>query len=409
MKDFFKVMDLDQVLAFRSDFPKVGTEEIPLTAAVGRILAEDVRSDMNLPYFRRTTVDGYAIQAASGFGASESNPAYLTVSGVISMGESPDFSVGPGKAARISTGGMLPRGADSVVMIEHTEALDETTIEVYKSVAPGQNVIEPGEDFQQDEIILSAGRKIRPQEMGLLAAFGRETVTVYRKPVVSIISTGDEIVPINQRPGVGQIRDINSYTLAGLVREAGGTPLGFDIVRDDYNALLGICSEAVEQSDMVLISGGSSVGMRDFTIEVLADLPQSEILVHGISVSPGKPTILARVGDKPFWGLPGHVVSAMVIFVTVVRPFIEHATGLSEKDHRALGIPARLSRNLASAQGRVDFVRVRLVPKEDGLWAEPVLGKSGLINTMIRADGLIEIGRDTEGLDKGEPVLVMRV
>ena len=402
-------MDLDQVMAYRSDFPKVATEEVAIAETPGRVLAENIVSDINLPGFRRTTVDGYAIRASSGFGASEGNPAYLTVSGVIHMGESPDFSVGPGEAARISTGGMLPKGADSVVMIEHTEALDETTIEVYKSVAPGQHVIEVGEDFKEGELILSEGRKIRPQEVGLLAAFGRERVRVCKKPVISIISTGDEVVPIDKKPGVGQIRDINSYSLAALVREAGGIPLSFGIVKDDYEALLATCAKAVEQSDMVMISGGSSVGTRDFTIEVMSALPDSEIVFHGISVSPGKPTILAKVGNKAFWGLPGHVVSAMVIFTTVVRPFIDHIAGLSAEGGSAFRLPARLSRNLASAQGRVDYVRVRLIEKEDGLWAEPVLGKSGLINTMVRADGLIEIGRDAEGLDKGEKVLVMPV
>ncbi len=407
MKEFFKVMDADQVLARRFDFPRVAAETIPIAETLGRVLAEDVVSDVNLPDFRRTTVDGYAVKASSSFGASEGTPAYLAVGGTIRMGETPDFSLGPGEAARISTGGMLPEGADSVVMIEHTEALDEATIEVYKSVAPGQHVIEIGEDFQKEEVVLKAGRKIRPQEMGLLAAFGRETVTVYKKPVVGIISTGDEVVSIDQTPAVGQIRDINSYTLASLVRESGGEPVTRGIVRDDYETLLKTCRSAVEETDMILISGGSSVGTRDFTIDVLSALSDSEILVHGISISPGKPTILANVQQKAFWGLPGHVVSAMIVFTMITRPFLRHIAGLDGEEHRTFSIPARLSRNIPSAQGRVDYVRVRLVQKEDGLWAEPIRGKSGLINTMVRADGLIQIDRDTEGLDQGETVSVI--
>ena len=406
MKEFFNVKDIREVLALRGMFPKTEKEEILLEDAFGRVLAEDIVSQSDLPDFRRSTVDGYAIRAASAFGASEGSPAFLTVKGTILMGQTPDFSIQPGEAARIATGGMLPEGADSVVMIEHTEALDEKAIEVCKSAAPGQHVIEIGEDFGKNETVLFRGQKIRPPEAGLLAAFGWERIRVFRKPVISIISTGDEVVPVHQNPGRGQIRDINTHTLSALVRESGAEALTFGIVQDDYDDLLQICTEALNRSDMVLISGGSSVGTRDFTIEVLSALADSEILVHGISVSPGKPTILARIGQKAFWGLPGHAVSAMVVFITVVRPFIEQISGISPEHARSFRIPARLSRNLASAQGRTDFVRVRVREKEGELEAEPVLGKSGLINTMMRADGLIEIGRDTEGLNKGETVWV---
>ena len=403
-KEFFKVSDLKQVLEYATDFPRVDTETIPLSDAFGRVLGTDVVSDADLPGFSRATMDGYAVRAASTFGASEGNPAYLTVNGSVAMGESPGFSLGPGESARISTGGMLPQGADSVVMIEHTEKLDDTTIEVYRSVAPGQHVAEKGEDFRKADVILSQGQRLRPQEIGLLAAFGRNSVAVYKKPVIGIISTGDEVVPIEEAPGPGQIRDINTYTLSNLVREAGADPVFFGIVRDHYDTLFERCEQGLAQADMLIISGGSSVGARDFTIEVLSALPESEILVHGISISPGKPTILAKVRDKAFWGLPGHVVSAMVVFSTVVRPFIEQISGL--QNSRQFSVPALLNRNLSSAQGRVDYVRVRLVEKGGILWAEPVLGKSGLINTMVKADGLISIGINTEGLDKGTEVQV---
>jgi len=405
MKTFFKVTHLDQVLEYAYDFPLVGTEEVPLSDTLGRVLASDIVSEADLPDFTRAIMDGCAVRAASTFGASEGNPAYLTVKGSVAMGESPAFSIGPGEVARISTGGMVPDGADSVVMIEHTEAIDDTTIEIYRSVAPGQNVVEAGEDFRKSDVILSAGQKIRPQETGLLAAFGIKTAVVYKKPVIGIISTGDEVVPIEKPPGPGQIRDINTYTLSGMIEEAGGIPLIFGIVQDNYDMLFEKCSQALAQSDMVLISGGSSVGTRDFTTEVLSNMPDSKILVHGISISPGKPTILAKVQNKAFWGLPGHVVSAMIVFSMVVRPFADHVSGLKYK--REYGLPALLSRNISSAQGRVDYVRVRLTEKNGKLWAEPVLGKSGLINTMIKADGLIEIGINIEGLDKGTEVSVI--
>lgn len=407
METFFKVTDLESVLALRSTFPVVETEDVALGDAAGRVLAEAVRSDVDLPDFRRATMDGYAVQGTSTFGASEGNPAYLSLRGAVTMGQRPDFAVGPGEAARIATGGMLPDGADSVIMIEHTEAVDATLIEAYKSVAPGQNMIDVGEDVARGQEILSAGRPIRPQEAGLLAAFGRSRVSVFRRPVVAVISTGDEVVPVDAVPGPGRIRDINSYTLAGLVAAAGGVAMPLGIVRDDPADLRAKCELALANADMVLLSGGSSVGTRDFTIEVLGGLPASDILVHGISISPGKPTILARVGQKPFWGLPGHVVSAMVVFKVVVRPFIEHQAGVGEAFRARRRLTARLTRNLASAQGRTEFVRVRLVEENGELWARPVLGKSGLIHTMVQADGLIRIGLNVEGIEKGSRVTVL--
>jgi len=407
MKEFFKVTDLKQVLEYAVDFPKVGTEDVPLDEAAGRVLAENIVSDVDLPDFMRSTMDGYAVKAASTFGATEGSPAYLTVKGVVEMGEAPSFSITTGDAAKISTGGMLPVGADSVVMIEHTETIDDTTIEVYRSVAPGQNILEKGEDFKKGDVVLAGGQKLRAQETGLLAAFGREEVRVYQKPVIAIISTGDEVVAINEDPGPGRIRDINTYTLSTLVQGIGGIPLPLGIVGDDFNDLLELCTTALERSDMILISGGSSVGTRDFTIDVLSALPDAAIMVHGISISPGKPTILARSRSHALWGLPGHVVSAMVVFEVVVRPFIEHIGGLALRSKKHFKLSARLSRNLSSPQGRIDYVRVRLIEKEREVWAQPILGKSGLINTMVKADGLIEIGINTEGLDKGTAVEVL--
>jgi molybdopterin molybdotransferase len=407
MKEFFKVKSIEQVLAYRDQFPRMPTEVIPLAESVGRILAEDILSDIDLPDFSRSIMDGFAVKASSTFGASEGNPAYLTVKGTVAMGESSNLSVGPGEAVRISTGGMLPEGADSIVMVEHTEAIDESTIEVYRSVAPGQNMVAVGEDIKKGATALTGGRRIRPQETGMLAALGNETVTVFKKPVTGIISTGDEVVSVGEVPGPGQIRDINTYTLSSLIQQTGATAITYGIVRDNYKALLATCSQALAECDMILVSGGSSVGARDFTIDVIAAMEDSEILCHGISISPGKPTILARVRNKAFWGLPGHVVSAMVVFARVVKPFVEHVGGYAAAAEKQGRLAARLSRNVASAQGRVDYVRVRLYHKEGALWVEPILGKSGLINTMVKADGLIEIGMNTEGLDQGTEVEVI--
>jgi len=399
MNHFFKVKSLEEVMERIKDFSSVESETIPVFEAFSRILAEDLIAKKDLPGFRRATMDGYAVAASSTFGASESNPAWLDIAGTLSMGDIPEFTLETGKAAGISTGGMLPKGADSVVMVEHTELIDEKSVEIYKSVAPLQNVIDASEDFAENETVLPKGTYIRPQEEGLAAGLGFSEIRVYKRPKVGIISTGDEIVPIEEEPLPGKIRDINSYTLSGFIKEAQAEPVCYGIVKDDPAALKRALEKALEETDMVLISGGSSVGTRDFTIEAISSLPDTEILAHGMSISPGKPTIFARAGKKPVWGLPGQVVSAMVVLKIVVIPFLNQLKGLDNRD-RTIRVPAILSRNVASAQGRREFIRVLLERQADRMIAKPVLGKSGLIRTMIHADGLLEIGDHVEGLEK---------
>jgi len=405
MKEFFDVTDIESVLALKKRFAVVEEETVPLADALERFLAADVVAESDIPGFDRSTMDGYAVNAASTFGASEGNPAYLTVVGAVAMGETPDHHVGPGQASRIATGGMLPSGADSVVMIEHAEAVDEETIEVYRSVAPGQHIVARNEDAASGDVLLARGARLRPQEIGFLAACGHTTVRVFRPVRVGIVSTGDEVVPVEQQPLPGQVRDVNSFTLGAWIRKAGGQPVSYGIVKDRYEALHDVCRRALAETDMVLVSGGSSVGTRDLTVDVLAALPASEIVVHGVSISPGKPTILARCGAKPFWGLPGHVTSAMVVFMILVHPFLVHVGG--GRSERPVKVRARLSRNVASAQGRVDFVRVRLHRREGETWAEPVLGASGLIRTMVEADGLVAVAQNSEGLEQGAAVDVI--
>jgi molybdopterin molybdotransferase len=302
---------------------------------------------------------------------------------------------------------MLPGGADSVIMLEHADVLDESTIEAFRSVAPGQNVVAADEDFRKGESIVGCGRRLRPQDTGVLAAFGHTRIRVFRRPVVGIISTGDEIVPADSRPGPGCVRDVNSYTLAGLVAESGGVPVALGIIPDEFPALQAACRETLGRCDMVLISGGSSVGARDLSVEVIRAFEGSEILTHGIAISPGKPTILSRIDGKALWGLPGHVVSSMIVFARIVRPFLRHIGGLVEPRGEDIRISARLARNVASVMGRTDFVRVKLLPLAEGFCAEPVLGKSALIHTMIKADGIVEIGKNVEGLEEGATVEVI--
>jgi molybdopterin molybdotransferase len=399
MSHFFKVKTLDEVLALTDQFSSTESETVDTSAAFFRILSQDITASRDMPGFRRATMDGFAVNAAATFGSSESTPAWLEIQGAVLMGQVPDFELAPGRAARISTGGMLPRGADAVVMVEHTQTIDDTSVEIYKSVAPLQHVIDADEDFKAGDVVLPAGTFIRPQEAGLAAGMGLSSLPVHRVPVVGIISTGDEIIPIDEEPAPGRIRDINSYSLSGFVQEAHARAVRYGIVKDDPDRLRAVCEKALSETDMVLISGGSSVGTRDYTVDVLSALPDTRILVHGMSVSPGKPTILAKSGTKPVWGLPGQVVSAMVVMKMVVIPFLNRIQGYRTRKP-LVRVPAKLTRNVASAQGRRDFIRVMLAQAGDVLTARPVLGKSGLIRTMVLADGLLDIGENLEGLEK---------
>lgn len=409
MNDFFKLISPSEFLGLYELFSPLATETVPLAQARGRVTAQPLVSHEALPPFSRSTMDGYAVRAADTFGCSESETALLTVIGEIAMGSSGQaLSLRPGQAARIWTGGELPQKADAVVMVEYTRALDSETMAVFRPVAPGENVVQAGEDYQPGTVILEEGRSLRPQDLGVLSGLGIASIPVYRRPRVAILSTGDELVPTDQVPAPGQIRDINSTTLAALVEEAGGLPMPLGICTDDFDRMRSLCAEALEQADVLLLSGGSSVGRRDFTKQVFAALPGSEMLVHGVSVRPGKPTILARCGNKALFGLPGHVASALVIFICFVRPLLRQYGGLGA----TLGlrtVQAVTGVTMPSVIGREDYVRVRLVAQKDGNppLALPVYGKSGLLNPLVQADGLLAIHRDVEGLDKGAPAAVV--
>lgn len=404
MKEFLRAIDLEEARAHAEAFAVVAAQEVTLADGNGRVLAADLVADVDLPGFRRSTVDGYAVSASSTFGATESAPTPLTVVGTVDMGARADLRVGPGQAARILTGGMVPTGADGVVMVEHTEPIDDHTIEVTRPIAPQHNVIEAAEDVRAGDTLLAKGTRLRPQDLGLLAALGRRELSVFARPRVAILSTGDEVVPVEARPAPGQVRDINSYTLSAMVESAGGIPRSLGIVGDDFETLLERCRAALLDADIVLLSGGSSVGSRDLTLAALEALPGARVLFHGVAIQPGKPTLLADVDGKPVWGLPGHVAAAMVVFHVLVRHQLEHVSGA--RTARTLRVPARLSRNVSSVHGRRDFVRVRLEDRDGELWAVPILGRSGLIRTMVDADGLVAIARDCEGLEQGAPVLV---
>jgi molybdopterin molybdotransferase len=374
-------------------------ESIPVESAAGRILATAVTADMDIPGFDRSVVDGYAVRAADTTGAGEAIPALLHCTGRITMGrQDKKTAVGPGTCIYIPTGGVLPEGADAVVMVEYTEEAADTVL-VKKAVSHGENVLHRDEDFRKGEAVFSAGRRISSQDAGVLAACGFAMVTVAKKPVVGIISTGNELVPVTAVPGPGQVRDANASMLAAYLTEYGCVPRLYGIISDEREAFEKVLARAVPECDVVLLSGGSSKDDRDMTAAVIAAI--GEVLVHGIAIAPGKPTIIGQIAGKPVFGLPGHPASAFVVMIAIVRPLIDRMLGISRPIQRT--VRATLAANIPSQRGREEYVRVRM---ESGI-ATPLFGKSGLLNTLIQSDGLVCIPAGTEGLEKGSEVEVI--
>lgn len=402
------VLDVDEAVARVLELinSPLATEKSCLEASRDRVLGEDVFSAEDVPLFNRATMDGYAVKAEDTFGATDSFPALLSLGGEVIMGNLPPGSLKREEAMAIPTGGMLPGGADSVVMLEYTELTSPSEVAVYRAVAPGENVIHRGEDYRCGEKILSRGHLLRPPDLGVLAGLGVTEVEVYGRPVVAIISTGDELVPPGETPGPGQIRDINSTALAAMVRKQGGTPRHLGIVSDTEEILNEVLCSAVESSDLVVISGGSSVGARDNTVRVIEGSRGGKIHFHGIAVRPGKPTILGESGGKPVFGLSGNPVSAMIGFLLLVQPAIRVCQGLLPFERFPPGLEATLKQNLPSTSGRDDYYRVLLTREGEKWYAEPVFGQAGLISTMGQADGLLRIPRNVEGFNRGEQVRV---
>ncbi len=380
-------------------------EEIPSAAALGRVTAAAVAATEALPAFARTTVDGYAVRAADTYGASDTLPAYLSVTGEIPMGQAPTLRLSAGEAALIHTGGMLPEGADAVVMLELTQAARPGEIEVLKAVAVGENILHAGEDVQVGAQVLPAGVRLRPAEIGGLMALGQIRVWVAAKPKIAILSSGDEVISPEQSPRPGQVRDINSFALAALVESEGGEAVPFGILPDQRAALQAAVRRALAECDAVVITAGSSASTRDLTADVIQSMGQPGVLVHGVNVKPGKPTILGVCSGKAVIGLPGNPVSALVVAGIFVPPIIHYLLGQNLARPRPL-LSARLAVNLASQAGREDWVPVRLVSTGHGLEADPIFYKSNLIFSLARADGLVHIPADANGVGAGEMVSV---
>ena len=402
MKSFLTLKSVEEVLDLLRSFSPLEAKIVPLGEAAGRWLAEDWHAPEDLPGFDRSTVDGWAVHARDVFGAQEGAPALLECVGGLNMGQVPDLILEEGQTARILTGGMMPEGADCVVMVEHSRPVSDTLVELVRSQAPGDHVILRDDDAAKGALLIPAGRCLRPQEIGLLAALGQIDVPVRRRPRVVIVSTGDELVPCHEKPAPGQVRDVNSHSLAAFCRDCGAEVTLAGLVRDDVDLLRATISRARENADVVLVSGGSSAGMRDHTVDIFTSMPESELLVHGVAISPGKPFILARSGQTCLMGLPGHVGAALVTARAFLRPLLLHMQGGEEKFRP--GVRARLTRAMASAQGRRDYIRVRLTRTGEGWAAEPILLPSGLMSGLVHADAVVICPENSEGLYAGEEV-----
>lgn len=385
--------------------PLPAAETVPLAAACGRVLASGLSCPEDVPGFDRSMVDGYAVAAADVFGCSEAAPTRLKLVGEVRMGEDCPFSLRPGEAAYVPTGGQLPSGADAMVMVEHSEELGDGYVYLHQPAAPGRSVVFRGDDIRAGQPLLAAGLRLQPHHIGMLAAAGLTQAPVRPRVRVAIISTGDELVPPQDCPGPGQVRDVNAWFLAAAVREAGAEQLLTGIVRDEYDLLYQASRQALAEADLLLISGGSSVGTRDNTERVIAALPGMELLVHGLAIKPGKPTLLGVGADnKVVFGLPGHPLSAYFIYRLFVTAAIAQLEGAPQRP--PLTRTAVLSTNYPSNGGREEYLPVDLTATAEGLLAQPVFAKSGLISLLAQAKGYVRIPREREGLVKGQQVEV---
>ena len=413
MAEFLRLMPPKEALGLlmaNLSFNPTG-EEIDTSCALGRVLVSPVISPHPLPAFPRSTVDGFAVRAEDTFGASDSLPAYLGVVGEVSMGSQPTFGLTSGTCALIHTGGMLPQGSDAVIMVENTQVVQLGEIEALRAVSVGENILKEGEDVAQGEVVIQAGVRLGPPEIGGLMAVGITRITVARRPRVGILSSGDEVVSPDAEVSSGQVRDINSYSLSALIEQAGGIPVRYGIIPDDAEKLSQAASQALRECDMVVVTAGSSASVRDLTSQVIDKLGKPGVLVHGVNVKPGKPTILAACAGeegnspKPVIGLPGNPVSALVIAYLFIVPTLNRMQGMTVQE-KQLFVQAKITLNLSSQAGREDWIPVKVSMDRYTVMAEPVFGKSNLIFTLVRADGLALIPTDATGIEAGDLVQV---
>ena len=391
-------------------------EIVKLDQSLGRVCGENIKAKGNIPPFSRSTVDGFAVKAKDSAGASAALPTYFEVIGEVEMGEETSLKLKTGEAVAIPTGGMLPEGADAVLMVEYTDYLADNTIETNRAVAAGENVVLKGEDIKKGAELFKSGHRIRPRDIGAMAGLGITEISVYGKPEIAVISTGDELAAPGEEAAPGEIKDINSYSISSLLNSYGVLTRKVGIVEDEFKLLKNAVAKNLD-SDLVLISGGSSVGIKDMTINILNSIGEPGVLLHGLSIKPGKPTILAIIEGTPVIGLPGHPASAWTVTRVLLKPVVQFLLGEIKADEIGridkkstnnnfdFSFEAELTRNIGSDKGREEYIPVRLFKnKENKLMAEPIVGKSSLITTLVESDALIKINTYEEGKNKGDKV-----
>lgn len=401
-----QVTDPEDVMKIIAEqFSALEAETVPIEEAGGRCLAASIRAPEDIPAFNRSTVDGYATAARDTFGAGESLPAMLECTGEVLMGQ-PAGTISSGQCCLVHTGGMLPTGADAVIMLEDTDVAG-STVQAFRQVAPGENVIHRGEDLKNGDEALLKGHFLRAPELGLLASLGLTEVSVYRRPQVGLFSSGDELVGYSTAElPPGKIRDSNAPALQYLTRQNGAELRYGGILPDHFETFLEKSQSFLKEVDMLVFSGGSSVGSRDYTALTMQKLGKPGLLVEGIAIQPGKPTLLANCAGKPVLGLPGHPVSALNIFAIFGRAILDRLSGRKNQAYNPT-VKATLARNIASRSGRTEYVRIKLEDTAAGVKAVPLFGRSGMLRTFAEADGLLVIPAASEGLSAGEIVEII--
>jgi len=418
VKPFFNVLTAEQAYEQLARLDVLAAERVPSRRSLGRVLAAPVVAREDVPHFFRSNMDGFAVRAEDTYGAAETSSVALRLIGEVLMGTEASQPIEPGTLIRVSTGAMMPPGADAVVVVEDTEESGGRVL-VRRAVVPGQNTVAIASDLRAGEVVFEAGHRIRGSDVGVITGVGCCEVSVHRKPVVGVAATGDEIVEPEDDLPRGRVRNVNQYLLGSMSAATGATVVDYGVIRDDEAALAKMLARAMSECDVLLLSGGSSMGVRDLVLSTIARVPGAEVLFHGIAIAPGKPTLLARAGRTAMLGVPGNPASAAVVFALFGRTLIRLREG-EHLDRILLTRPrvrARVSQAIASTPGREDYVRVRLEPGGaaggvagacDGLpVAVPQRGNSGAISTIARADGLLRIPRSVEGFDAGAEVEVL--
>lgn len=401
----FTIEEAKEIISRKQSY-NLDIETINIEKCLGRITAKDIISECNVPGFRRSIMDGYAVRFEDLKKASPSKPRTLKLVGEVEMGKSPTFKIEAGECGYIPTGGMLPLGADSIIIIENTKRNDDKTILAQVATVKGEYIVAEDEDVKKGAIVIKSGKKIRPYEIGVLCSIGCNKVEVFKQPKIGIISTGDEIVAVNEIPKLGQVRDINTYLLLSLIQDSYAEPVIYDVTRDEFTEIFNVASKAIKECDIVLIVGGSSVGIKDETLRVLKSMERSEILIHGLALKPGKPTIVASCDNKIVFGMPGHPLSCAVVYKTLVSFYLSCITKHIQEEYPTT---CKFVTDYEKTKGREEYIPVNIEEREGKLFANPIRSKSGIITTFSKAWGYVKTDKELEKIYDGEIVSVYKL